>query len=292
MILLFIFVNQKPTHKTITGRAIYQAKEIYYPGEKLTGNILFNLRKGESIPKDTKVKISLGDFKEEFILADFVNHQPVFGKIYAENSQISGEGMVFGIPGKKRTYQNVEFQLEIYEEEIQEPAEETTPSSGKENELQENPQETATITGEAIAEIAVKTISGTTSKNSPFTYELEKNQKARIVSGSVKSNGEKIPENEISLKTEGNILSVTTEYALEEQGFGPEFLGEENALTFKINVEDLNLKATADDLVIEISYEGKEIAYYKETILVAKKPEKPTTPVSYTHLTLPTIYSV
>ncbi len=277
VLLFLVFINQELSHNTLTGRTIYQAKEIYSPGELLTGDILFNLREGESIPKDTKISISLGNVREEFVLSDFIDYEPIQGTIYAESSQISGEGMVFGIPGVKRSYQEVEFQIEIYsEQETAEPPVEETPEPSPEENAQELQAETSLITGAVISETVIKIISGTTSKDSPFTYELEEGQKVRVVPGSVKSNSEILPENEISPEIKDNVLTITTEYALEERGFGEEFLGEENVLTFKINVADLELVATSGELVIQISYEGNEIAYYKDTILVAESPEATT----------------
>jgi hypothetical protein len=295
--LFFFLLNQEYSHHTLTGRAIYNGKTIYPKGANLEGTILFNLRKGESIPSESLVKISLGDFQDQFVLSDFVDHKPIKGTIYAENSELSGEGRVFGVPGIKKTYQEVEFELEIYtEQEIEEtpeqsPSEETTPEETPDQspENQENTNEepspetsdngagSSPVTGEVISEITKKTISGKASHDNPFTYQLEEGEKVRIVEGSVKSKNEDISENEISLDITDSTITITTDYAIEEEGFGPEYLGDESAMTFKINVKDLGLEATPGDLIIEISYEGKQIAYYKDTILVSDSEleEKP-----------------
>lgn len=304
VILFFVFLNQNFVHKSITGNTVFLGKEIYSPGEKLTGKILFNLMKGESIPSDTVVSISLGDKKEEFVLSDFVDYEPVDGTIYAEKSGLSGEGEVFGIPGE--SFKEVSFKLEVYTEEdvadsstetsseevpaeetpveetpteetpadettTEEPAQSPPEETPSEPPAEEPPAEPSPITGEVVKEVSEKTVSGTVSKDHPFTYELKEGEKVRVVEGSVESDGEEISESAISLSSEDGVVTVTTDYSV--KGFGPEFLGDESAMTFKIDVADLGLEAAPGNLVVSISYGGKEIAYYEDTILVSGEGE-------------------
>ncbi|MFH1290612.1 MAG: hypothetical protein ABIH92_04340, partial [Nanoarchaeota archaeon] len=183
MVLLGL-ITQQPLGRTLSGKTVFIGKEIYSPNELLTGEILFNLKAGESIPKDTIVSITLGNTEEEFILSDFVDYEPVQGEIYAENSDLLGEGLVYGIPGVKKTYQTVSFELEVYEEveqdesssgEISEspPEEEdqteTTEESSEESQESEESTDTeeesddgSVITGEVISETEniIKTING------------------------------------------------------------------------------------------------------------------------------------
>ncbi|MBU0906893.1 MAG: hypothetical protein KKE05_01915, partial [Nanoarchaeota archaeon] len=288
LVMVFLFISQEAMHHSITGRAIYSGKEIYKPGEPISGKIRLVLDAGESIPSDTQFSITLGDIKEEFILSDFVDLEPVYGTIYAKGSDLSGEGMVFGIPGKE--YQQVDFEIEIYKEQNieeetteQPPTTEETPAE-PEQPQEEPPQEeppaeeesSSPITGQATAEINVRTISGSTSYENPFTYELEEGEKARVIK--VTSNGEEIPKSEISLDTEDNTLTVSTEYTIE--GFGENFKGGKDAMIFEIDLSDINLEATSGDLVIQITYEGTEIAYSEEPILISSTESEPPPPLT------------
>ncbi|MFH1802555.1 MAG: LamG domain-containing protein [archaeon] len=133
---------------------------------------------------------------------------------------------------------------------------------------EESEGEGGVITGQAISEIVVETVSGSVINGADFTHELEDGQRARIVS--VEFDGEEISESEISLDVEGNALRVSTDYSIEEEGFGPDFDGGSEGMTFLIKLEDLDLEAINANLEIEISYEGKRIAYFEEAILVGE----------------------
>ncbi|MBU0467131.1 MAG: LamG domain-containing protein, partial [Nanoarchaeota archaeon] len=160
--------------------------------------------------------------------------------------------------------QPVEDEETETEETPEEPVEDEEPSDD-DSEESESP-----VTGEAVSETSY-TVDGEVSNENDFTYNLELGKKARIVSGTITVNDKPIEDSEISLKTKDNKAIVSTNYAIEEKGFGQEYLGEEIALTFKIRVEDLEFKASSGDLEIKLIYHNHEIASYSELVPVSKK---------------------
>ncbi|MBU1103643.1 MAG: hypothetical protein KJ600_03755, partial [Nanoarchaeota archaeon] len=301
--LFYSFLISEAT-KTLTGKAVFLEKKVYSPGERLNGEILLNVKSGELIPKDVKVTINLGSTKEEFILSEFVDFTLTEGEFFAENSDLKGTGLGYGEAGTKTTHPTINFELEIYETsqesggdsddvEYSPSTEDEADTIGNEEEVTEDegnteesesstesetpeevtePEETSEspITGEVISEPENKIIGGQASYENDFTYTLEPNQKARIVPDSVNIDDEQISNSELSLKIENNQVVVSTAYSTTEKGFGADFIGEDVALTFKINVADLELAASPGELEVKLSYKNKEIAFYSETIHVSE----------------------
>ncbi len=149
--------------------------------------------------------------------------------------------------------------------------------SGSENEASSSdpgdsdsgPDSTAGITGAIISESSF-IVSGTVTKGEDFEYNLEPNQDAEIVQGSVDIDGEELDESEIDLKVTGNKATVSTDYSIIEEGFGEDFLGEDE-LTITIDISDFNLTANeSTDLVIELTYNNESYLEVEEDISVSK----------------------
>ncbi|MCX6748919.1 MAG: hypothetical protein NT076_04915, partial [Candidatus Pacearchaeota archaeon] len=119
IVLAFYFINFN------TGRVVLQISESYSLGEQITGNLNLLLKNGELIPADSIVKIKLNGQEKTISLSSLVTDDKASGNLYAENSQLQGQGEGFGVPGKKTSYPDVDFSLLISKNEelaeIQQP---------------------------------------------------------------------------------------------------------------------------------------------------------------------------
>ncbi len=118
------------------------------------------------------------------------------------------------------------------------------------------------LTGQVTGE--PEKISGEVSKEKNFEYQLN-GKKAKIIPRSVKSNGEKISENLLSLSEENGKLIVKTNYTIEKKGFGKNY-GGENTKTFSIDLNKLNETLVEGDLKITLIYNDKKIISLEERI--------------------------
>ena len=113
-----------------------------------------------------------------------------------------------------------------------------------------------TMTGQATLKLD-KEISGTVSFGEAFNYELSEGETAEIKSGSVSINGESLEDSIINLAIINNKIVVTTDYFIEEKGFGEEYLGNtEN--NFLINLSKLNLEGN-ENITISFVYDDSEL---------------------------------
>ncbi|RLG10249.1 hypothetical protein DRN69_09335 [Candidatus Pacearchaeota archaeon] len=163
-------------------------------------------------------------------------------------------------------------------EEVEEGAEEQEGKVGlEEDKTEEVPETSSPITGNIIFRLSkgisnlfqgVMTgnvvlevesgIDGKVSKDNPFTYKLKKGQTAEILSGSVRTDSEKLSDDVVKLDITEDIVTVTTEYSETETGFGEEYLGE-GEREFEILLSDLNLMFEGDELKISLVYNDREI---------------------------------
>ena len=127
------------------------------------------------------------------------------------------------------------------------------------------------ITGSVISESEF-VVSGRAKKGEDFVYKLEKGQDAEIVPGSVKVNGDAIGDDKIKLEKDGERVIVRTDYFVEEEGFGKEYLGNDE-MQLEINLSDFNIPASNGKLVIEVIYEDELITSTTKQISL-KQPEE------------------
>ncbi|HRZ85230.1 MAG TPA: hypothetical protein P5277_00440, partial [Candidatus Paceibacterota bacterium] len=92
-------------------------------------------------------------------------------------------------------------------------------------------------------------ISGIVSKNKPYTYELNEGQTAEIISSS----------QPVSIKIENNLLEITTEYEIVNEGFGESYLIN-NYNLINLDLSSLNILAEEGSLTASIIYNETEIA--------------------------------
>jgi hypothetical protein len=121
------------------------------------------------------------------------------------------------------------------------------------------------ITAQVISETEY-TFDAVVSKDNPFSYSIEEGQNFRIVSDSVKIDNGTISENLINLNRDGNNIKVTTDYSLEETGFGQEFLSEDK-LRLPIDISELNLLAENSTLEVKLVYNDNILASSSRKIL-------------------------
>ncbi len=106
-------------------------------------------------------------------------------------------------------------------------------------------------------------ISGSVTKNSPYTYELSGGETAEIVSSS----------QPVDLFIDGKIVTVTTEFGGE--GFGKDYLGEDR-YDFSVDLSKLDIKAEEGDLKISLVYDSQEITSISSSISIESSGETTT----------------
>ena len=125
------------------------------------------------------------------------------------------------------------------------------------------------VTGSVISDEEF-IVSGTVVKGESFEYNLEQGQKAELVAGSVKVNGEIKGEVDLEI-SEGKII-VSTDYFIEEHGFGEEFLGDEHEI--EVSIDDLGFVAESDSVLkIEVIYNENILVEVEKDISVEEIEE-------------------
>jgi len=133
-------------------------------------------------------------------------------------------------------------------------------------------------TTEATLSPNEKIISGKASKGNDFVYDIEDGQNVKIISGSVKVNGNSIDEGNLIIKIESGRVIVSTNYSEIEKGFGKEFLGSE-VLEIKINIDEFGFIANETgtfnaELLVnneKVLEDSKDILIIGENVTAANK---------------------
>jgi hypothetical protein len=136
----------------------------------------------------------------------------------------------------------------VVEEENEESNSETTGESSSESSASESSFESAPLTGNVVAGFDNE-IQGVTSKNNPFEYNLNPSQNAELISS----------EHDVDLSVVDGKLVVTTDYSESIEGFGNEYIGEEN-YNLEIDLSSLGLENEEGELKIYVKYGDEEIA--------------------------------
>ena len=253
--------------------------KVYEPGQQIKGNMNLVLNHGEFIPEDAKLVIDNSGEKSEYLLKDLIMEQSTEGQFYIKDSSISGYGKGFGYTGLKKSYPEVSFELRIsnkksIQEEIENISEKDNLTNeiviieNKTIELYENSDITSnflenvyslffSITGKAITETETGIISSVTAEN-PFVYELKQGEIAEIVSSSYP----------VELLQERNIITVTTKYFEEEQGFGEDYVNDK-IIRYKIDLSELNIIAKQGQFKVSLFYQDKEFISSSKEISVS-----------------------
>ena len=120
------------------------------------------------------------------------------------------------------------------------------------------------VTGEGTV------VSGVVVKGSDFTYSLASNEKARLVSGSVKVNGKDASDDIVSFSSKDEGVVVSTDYHEEEEGFGEDYFDKEISKTILIDLHDLNLFAeeSVNSIDVALVHSGIILAQARKNIIV------------------------
>ena len=266
MAIVILAMNISPT-----GRVSSSLENVVYkPGEYLAGLVKFNVRAGELIPSGSQIVISEGDQQKFISISDLlIKPDSATGTYYAENSNLVGSGEGYGVPGTKKIYPVLDFQLLVYSslESAEQQANET--QNGKLNEQigesnggnVEQPissgSDSFSITGNAFIENAY-VIDGKVINGKDYSYTLENGQRAEIVKGSVKFNGTNLSDDDVKLSISGTKVKVSTDYSYLESGFGADYLGDYDGL-LQLDLASTGIKADSPDLKIEIVYNDQTI---------------------------------
>jgi len=280
LLLFFIYKNS-----FIVGMASLDVSSSYKAGEELSGSLKFNLKEGELIPKDSKIRVNFGEQIKEFSLSELVSQSVVSGDFFAENTGVTGSGEGYGLAGKKEFYPEVEFELRIFSdsEESSSGGAETpieTPSGEVVETIPENTEEAtetpsgaegesdivepvenigeATETPSQAGESAATDSSETTSAEASESSEVVASSSGDVsseISGESAITGAAISENEIIVPGKvknGEMFS----YNLEEQTAE---IVSESVKANGSSISDSEIKLEIKDNVAEVSTNYKII---------------------------------
>ena len=136
-------------------------------------------------------------------------------------------------------------------EQIEENEEESEPEEVVELEPTPEPEQSP-ITGEVISD--GNEINGQVTKDSQFEYSLEDNQTAQIKSGSVRTNSVNLPDSDINLNIQDNLVVVSTDYSKEDQ------------YELIVDLTKLEIQSEQGLITISLVYEDTELVSASKTI--------------------------
>jgi hypothetical protein len=264
----------------LTGHSVIGLDVVYIEGEPLKGEVSIFLNEGELIPESSNLVFKSGESVYEYPIKDFISEDLVEGNFFVQDKSVSGLGIGFGVPGNKEVYPELSFVLSVLsmEEVPEEPVEESSalPPQEESEEPAEVPEEPVEesggnilsnfflflvprLTGSAVVEFEQE-VSGIVSRGNDFEYILAEGETVEIKPRSVTlfSSGDQLDDGEVSLVVEGNRVIVSTDYFESEEGFGEEYLGEEQT-EIVLDISDLELVLEHGLLEISVDYVGEEL---------------------------------
>ena len=293
---ILLIVSAYFISSNITGNVSLDIKTNYDLGEPISGKLELNLLEGELIPANSMVLVEYGNISKEFILSDLVLDDLSDGDFYVQGKSISGKGLGYGLAGKIVTYPSVNFDFYLSEtgssgspEQNTQEKEESDSQGGElvsedvngENleesnaqspeaqspEVQSSESIDTSITGAVISDSNI--ISGVVSKEQDFTYSLLDGQTASLVEGSVSSEGTSLEDNVIEFDLNSNEILVTTDYFIEREGFGQDYIGD-NSKNLVLNLDSFELIAnTESDIKISLVYDSNILVEASEFITLS-----------------------
>ena len=250
-----------------TGRVVLDLEEITLDSEAILGKVRLILNQGELIPYNSIIKINLNEQNLKLSINSVVNREKESGVFYIENTNLDGQGEGFGIKGTKTSYPVVYFRLKI---------EKTTKSSELDVGIPEDSEEipeTEEPTDEKNSDLVTsQTIvsdfaDGQVTSLVDFEYELESGESASLISGSVNDGNKTLSDDIVSLIIENNVAKVSTDYVIEEQGFGPDYTdGEE--IILEIDFFEFNITPEQGILSVEVTYDNHSLLYGEKNIVI------------------------
>ena len=267
----------------ISGNVVLNLESQYQEDQPLEGVLSLSLKEGEMLPESSKIIFENAGEVYEYNLSSLVSEQTIEGEFFVEGQADLGQGVGYGLIGKKLSYPEVYFKLEVTGSGLEDNlTEENVSEEIVEEEVVEEPEEVSSpLTGSAVQGVfgAISNVFlnlGPTGKIisednqiqtsvtywQEFRYALEQGQEATLIPGSVKTETKDLSEDRVQILLQDNEIIVTTDYYEEEVGFGKEYLGEEvNKLNIDISALNLSFKDPA--LKVKLLYEEKELKSYE-----------------------------
>jgi hypothetical protein len=222
---IYLFMNYNPNFSPLTGFATLDLNANYISGENLEGSLSLVLNEGELLPASSQIVFETENEVYNYSLQEIVSDEKIVGNFYVAGGNISGEGIGYGLEGRKIIYPEVSFVLLISEK----------------------------ISSEESLE---REIEGIVSKEKDFLYELKENESAEIRYLSVKDSlGENLPDEILVLDIINRTAVVSTDYFLTELGFGGEY-GGEGVKLISIDLSKLNLNLSDSNVKVKLIYSG------------------------------------
>ena len=246
----------------ITGHAVSELDVSYQEGEKLDGKFNIRLNEGELLPASSRVVFENNGDVFEYELGDLISDESIEGSFYIQENSVSGSGQGYGIPGERETFPEVSFVLSILSEVEEQEGNETgneTNSSGLISDVLDGVSNFFLAlgpTGNAIVEFEEE-VEGRISSGESFTYILQEGQRAELKPRSVESpEGEQLSDDVVEVEIDGNQVTITTSYSKTEEGFGEDYLGQEEK-EFVVDISSLELELQPGDLKITVIDAGE-----------------------------------
>lgn len=288
----FLFFNNR-----FTGKVSLDITSSSDEAGMLKGILSLSLKEGELMPASSKVIFESGGTSYEYTLSDIIAEEAVEGNFYVEDHSIVGGGIGYGVAGTKIVYPDVSFTLNILSESKSEKSKDDVPEEVPEviekevgTEIAETeiieeviepepvaePEPEVSVTGAVIAnffrntldafliltgQVSLKItqeVDGSTSFSESFTYDLAEGETAEIKSDSVNINGESVSDSVVNLNIVNNQVVVTTDYAIQEEGFGEDYV-DGAGQTISIDLSSLNLAVETEDVKVSFVYDNTEL---------------------------------
>ena len=147
---------------------------------------------------------------------------------------------------------------EIVVEEVVEPTPETSVTGSVIASFFRNTLNSFLVFTGQVSLKLTQEVDGSTSFGESFTYDLAEGEIAEIKPNSVKIGEEVVNDNLVMLDIINNQVIVTTEYSIEEEGFGADYIGGTGE-TITIDLSQLNLELGGENILISFIYDNLEL---------------------------------
>lgn len=132
------------------------------------------------------------------------------------------------------------------------------------------------FTGNVIEE---STFQGDVKKGETFTYTIQENSEIEIIEGSVKTETTLLDNSVLILNRNENTLEITTNYSIVEEGFGIDYLNDEEK-NLIIDLKELGIDLVEGEITIKLIYLDTELMDLSSEVVKTNetiKEEKNTT---------------
>ncbi len=116
-------------------------------------------------------------------------------------------------------------------------------------------------------------ISGEASLNNPFSYNLEEGENVELLSGSVKTDSNKLPDKTIILKFEEGKVVVEVEYVKVSEGFGENYLGDKEKVLSLAIPSEINLSQGYNVKLVYSAEQNLEIQTQENNEIIISNQE-------------------